>query len=77
MVGIALEDVNLVAVLAQPTRETSQRSAMQDQFVGVERVLAKEQVMLDEHEHAVASRFEMLVEELVQQSRMHGPRFTP
>ena len=44
---------------------------MQDQLVGMERVLAKEKVMLDQHEHGVASRFEMLVEELMRQNEAH------
>ena len=44
---------------------------MQDQFVGMERVLAKEKVMLDQHEHGVARSLEMLVEELVRQHEAH------
>ena len=71
MVGIASEEFNHEAVLAQSTGEAGQRSAMQDQLVGMERVLAKEKVMLDEYEHGVASRFKMLVEELMRQNEAH------
>jgi len=52
---------------------------MQHQLVGMEPVLAKEQVMLDEHEHGAGGRVTVLVEELVRQNkaqiltRMHIP----
>ena len=44
---------------------------MQDQLVGMERVLAKEKVMFDENEHGVASCVEMLIEELMGQNEAH------
>ena len=37
----------------------------------MERVLAKKKVMLDEHKHGAASRFEVLFEELMRQNEAH------
>ena len=43
--------------------------------MGREPVLATEQVLLDEHEHA-AGRFEMLLEELMRQHEAHALAWT-
>ncbi|GAA3400113.1 hypothetical protein GCM10011577_14630 [Pseudarthrobacter polychromogenes] len=54
---------------AEAAGETVHGRPVQDQLVGVERVLAKEQVMLDQHKHGTVCRIEVLPEQLMRQNQ--------
>ena len=67
--GVTAEDNDLVARPAETAGKPAHGRPVQDQLVGVERVLAKEQVMLDQHKHGTVRRIELLAEQLMRQNQ--------
>jgi len=60
-----VKNYNLVPVLAQATRKADHGCSVQHQLVRVKPILAKHQIVLDEHKHGAVGRVEMLLEELM------------
>ncbi len=64
-IGVTRKNNNLVPVLAQATRKADHGCSVQHQLVRVEPVLAKHQIVLDEHKHGAVGCLEMLLKELM------------